>query len=438
MIMSDGPTEEELAVAAKYDVEPPNREPEGAAILGRIYTFLGRFVAYPSEAAHVAHVLWVAHTHLMGSWESTPRIAFLSPEPGSGKTRALEITELLVPRSVEAVNVTAAYLFRKVGDRDSMPTILFDEIDTVFGPKAKENEEIRGLLNAGHRRGAVAGRCVVRGKKIETEEIQAYCPVALAGLGGLPDTLLSRSVIIRMRRRAPDETVEPFRRRVHCREGWEIQDRIEKWAGGVSVAASKMWPDVPDGITDRNADIWEPLLTVADLAGGEWPERARRSAVALVADSKAGTPSLGIRLLADLRTVFGDRDAMGTEEVLEALCGLDEAPWAELVHGKPLNARGLAQRLRQYDIHSGNVRIANVILKGYKRADLGDVWNRYLSPSSNEFPSKEVGNLGVPPVEGATSATTATEEVDQLPIEEIAGLLDGEVIEEEENDHDAC
>ena len=107
----------------------------------------------------------------MGAWDSTPRIAFLSPEPGSGKTRAMEVTELLVPNPVAAVNVTPAYLFRKVGSEEGPPTILFDEIDTVFGPKAKEHEELRALLNSGHRRGAVAGRCVVRGKIIETEEI---------------------------------------------------------------------------------------------------------------------------------------------------------------------------------------------------------------------------------------------------------------------------
>ena len=201
--------------------------------MNAVHAFLGRFVAYPSEARTIAHTLWIAHTHLMDAWESTPRIAFLSPEPASGKTRALEISELLVPRPVEAVNVTPAYLFRKVGDDAGAPTILFDEIDTVFGPKAKDNEEIRGLLNAGHRRGAVAGRCVVRGKIVETEEIPAYCAVALAGLGDLPDTILSRSVIVRMRRRAPDERVEPYRRRVmrrrarNCATGWPT------WAASV-------------------------------------------------------------------------------------------------------------------------------------------------------------------------------------------------------------
>src|SRR4051794_35461197 len=153
--------------------------PSAAELLDDVHALLGRFVAYPSEAAHVAHTLWIVHAHLMEAWESTPRIAFLSPEPGSGKTRALEISELLVPRPVEAVNVRPAYLFRKVADEAGRPTILFDEIDTVFGPKAKDNEEIRGLLNAGHRRGAVAGRCSTRGKIVVTEEIPAYCAVAL-------------------------------------------------------------------------------------------------------------------------------------------------------------------------------------------------------------------------------------------------------------------
>lgn len=177
-------------------------DPSGDKVLNRVESYVSRFVAYPSEHARVAHVLWISHTHRMDSWESTPRIAFLSPEPGSGKSRALEVTEPLVPRPVHAVNTTPAYLFRKVSDPDGTPTILFDEIDTVFGPKAKENEEVRGLLNAGHRRGAVAGRCLVSGKVVMTEELPAYCAVALAGLDDLPDTLMSRcdmtpSVVIR-------------------------------------------------------------------------------------------------------------------------------------------------------------------------------------------------------------------------------------------------
>lgn len=392
-----------------FDPDDPHRqlwEPY-AGPLDEVSAFLGRFVAYPTTHARVAHTLWIVHTHLMDAWESTPRIAFLSPEPGSGKTRALEVSELLVPRPVEAVNVTPAYLFRKVGDPDGTPTILYDEIDTVFGPKAKDNEEIRGLLNAGHRRGAVAGRCVVRGKVVETEEIPAYCAVALAGLGNLPDTLLSRAVVIRMRRRAAGERIESYRRRVHGPDGWAIRTVVQEWAADVASTVADKWPDLPAGIEDRDADVWEPLLAVADVAGGAWPDRARVAAVALVAESKGSTPSLGVRLLVDLKVTFGDREVMSTDAILTALHHLDEAPWAEM-KGKPLNARGLANLLRQYGVRSKDVRDGEWHGKGYARADLHDPWSRYVSLSH---------------MESATSATSATE-----PMADWAGdLYDKEV-----------
>jgi antitoxin (DNA-binding transcriptional repressor) of toxin-antitoxin stability system len=385
-----------LAEFRPVQATPPPADP--AALLGDLHAFLGRFVAYPTADAHVAHTLWIAHTHFMDAWESTPRAAFLSPEPGSGKTRALEVSELLVPRPVEAINTTPAYLFRKVSDPGGAPTILYDEIDTLFGPKAKDNEEIRGMLNAGHRRGAMAGRCVVKGKVIETEELPAYCAVALAGLGDLPDTLLSRSVIIRMRRRAPGETVEPFRRRIHKEKGHALRDQLAVWAAAAMPAMNGSWPEMPDGIADRDADIWEALLAVADAAGGDWPTRARVAAVALVADSKAGSPSLGIRLLSDLRDIFGNEDAMSTEAIITALRELDEAPWNDL-KGKPLNPRGLAHRLRQYGVKSVNVRIGESVPKGYRREDLHDPWSRYLPPVADRVADEDS--------QSATSATAS-------------------------------
>ena len=369
-----------------------------AEILDAVHAFLGRFLIYPSKEAHDAHVLWIAHTHVMEAWESTPRIAFLSPEPASGKTRALEVAELLVPNPVEAINVSPAYLFRKVGSEDGPPTVLFDEIDTIFGPKAKENEEIRGLLNAGHRKGAVAGRCVLRGKIVETEEISAYCAVALAGLGWLPDTILSRSIVVRMRRRAPHESVIPFRRRVYADEGHKLRDRLTAWAAGAVDDMTMARPEMPAGIEDRNADVWEALLAIADAAGGDWPERARVAAVALVAAAAEREPSLGIKLLADLRDIFGSAEQMTTVAILDRLHALPESPWDDL-KGKSLNHRGLAFRLREYGVKSKNLSIGGEYgprPKGYTRADLHDAWARYLVPPP---PS---------PDRSATSATAAT------------------------------
>jgi hypothetical protein len=283
----------------------------------------------------------------------------------------------LVPNPVLAVNMTPAYLFRKIGSEEGA-TILYDEIDTVFGPKAKDNEEIRGLLNAGHRRGATAGRCVVKGKAIETEEIPAYAAVALAGLGWLPDTIMSRAVVIRMRRRHAGERVEEFRRRHAKAEGFEVRTKIETWAR--SRRGEIEWPDMPGEVQDRDADVWEPLIAVADAVGGSWPERARAAAVALVAESKEVEISLGIRLLADLRTVFGSEEQMTSREVVKALVDLDESPWGDL-KGKPLDERGLANRLRAYGVRSKTIRVGTATPKGYRREDLHDVWLRYLPPS---------------------------------------------------------
>jgi hypothetical protein len=378
----------------------------GDEILRDIEAFVSRFVAYPSEHCRVAHVLWLAHTHAMDAWESTPRLAFLSPEPGSGKSRALEVSELLVPRPVEAVNVSPAYLFRKVSDEAGRPTILYDEIDTIFGPKARENEELRGLLNAGHRRHSTAGRCVVRGKEVFTEELPAYCAVALAGLGDLPDTILTRSVIVKMRRRAPTEKVEPYRRRVHQFAAEQLRDRLEAWMATQELAMEQARPDMPEGVEDRAADVWEPLLAIADAAGGAWPSRARVAAVTLVTDAKESTPSLGVRLLQDLRQVFDEQDAtaLSTEIILRELCLIEEAPWGDL-RGKQLDARGLATRLRPYGIHRSTFRSGSMTCKGYQRTDLHDAWLRYLPPPPNASVTAVTAETGGRSVAHVTDVT---------------------------------
>ena len=360
-----------------------DESPTGHSVLDAIERFLARFVVYPSVHERRAHVLWIAHTWLMDCWESTPRIAFLSPEPGSGKSRALEVTEPLVPRPVHAVNTSPAYLFRKVSDEAGPPTILYDEIDTVFGPRAKDNEDIRGMLNAGHRKGATAGRCVVRGKQVFTEELPAYCAVALAGLDDLPDTIMSRSVVVRMRRRAPAEKVEPWRLRINGPEAARLKARLAAWTQNVAAELADVWPEMPAGIEDRNADIWEALLAVADMAGGRWPHDARESAVTLVTATQQTRPSIGVQLLADIRDVFTKmgEDKLPTEQLLRELNDLDESPWNSIRRGEPLDPRGLSTRLNKYGIGSKPQREGETVFKGYNRGQFLDAWSRYVPPA---------------------------------------------------------
>ncbi len=377
--------------------------PDGATLLDEVEAFHRRFNAFPTEAAYVAVALWDAHAHLIGCFDSTPRIAFLSPEPGSGKSRALEIVETLVPNSLMSVNASVSAMFRAVSDADALPTVLFDEVDTIFGPKAGDNEALRGFINAGHRRGWPVLRCVGDGSNQEAKKFETFCAVAMAGLGSLPDTILTRSVIIRMRRRAPNEKVESFRQRLHTQQGNALREQLSTWATGVREQVAGAWPEMPDGVDDRPADVWEPLLAVADAAGGNWPERARAACVELVnAAQEEDKDSLGIRLLSDLRdTVFCGSDRMPTAVILDMLNAMEDAPWGDY-NGKPLTARGLSKMLGEYvtgdnkPIKPRGIRTASGTPKGYYAEDLADAWTRYCPPP-----------LG----KSATSATAATPQV---------------------------
>ena len=108
---------------------------------------------------------------------------------------------------------------------------------------------------------------------------------------------------------------------------------------------------MPAGVEDRNADVWEALLGVADLAGGDWPNLSRRAATELVKAAREIEPSLNIRLLEDLRTIFEGEDSLSTKDVLARLCLLEDAPWNDL-KGKPITDRQLSQRLGAYGVKS--------------------------------------------------------------------------------------
>lgn len=357
------------------------RAMEGASALDRIEGFLRRFCAFPGEAELVAVTLWVAHTHLVTRFYTTPRLALLSPEPGSGKTRVLEILNLLVSSPMFSLSASPAAIFRTLGGKQV--TLLFDEVDTIWRSRGKEdsNEDLRALINAGYRRGATIPRCT--GPRHEVVEFPAFCATALAGLGDLPDTVMSRSVVVRMRPRAPHERVESFRSRQHEPEGNAIRQQLENWASVIAGFIGEDYPEMPDGVVDRQADLWEPLLAIADGAGTAWGTRARAACLVLCRQAGTRPISLGVRLLNDLRVIFGNAETMHTASILEHLnaCrGIDpDAPWADLF-GSGLNSRVMARILRSYNVAPIKVTINGQSLQGYRRSSFLEVWCRYLPP----------------------------------------------------------
>lgn len=349
----------------------------GHAILADVEAFVRRFCILPGEHAYIAVTLWAAHTHFVGELETTGRLAALSPEPGSGKTRVLEVLDTLTRNPLLALDLSMSAFFRIVADQQ--PTVLLDEADAIFTGKSKSEgtEDLRRVINNGYRVGAVVQR--VGGKdRDQVQSFPVFTPVAMAGLGSLPDTLLSRSVILRMKRRAPGERVEPWRDRLHRPVGEALGARMAEWA---SETGEMPYPTLPEGVHDRDADIWEPLVMVADAAGGDWPQRARAACLAFIAEKPQSAVSLGVRLLGDVREVWPeDSPVMSTADLIAALGDLDEAPWADL-YGEGLKPRKLAQLLGEYGAKSTDVRTPFGVRKGYRREDLWDAWHRYLSPS---------------------------------------------------------
>jgi hypothetical protein len=361
--------------ASIFDEYRPGRSPTG---LDSVVGFVRLFVSVTDfQACTIA--LWAAHTHAIDAFDCTPYLAVNSAEKQSGKTRLLEVLDLLTCESWLTGRVTAAVLIRKV--EAVRPTLLLDESDAAFGSEKEYAEALRGVLNTGYRRSGKASCCVGQGANVSYRDFQTFCPKAIAGIGKLPDTVADRSIPIRLRRAKRGETGK-FRRRMIEAEAQEIKTYLARWCAENIEKLRHMRPAIPEGLSDRQADCCEPLLAIADLAGGDWPTTARRALVALCAEAQDGDQSIGIRLLADIKVIFEERgvDRISSTDLVEALRAIETSPWAEWSHGKSLTAPKLARLLGRFEVMPGTIRMESKTLKGYYREDFQDAFSRYLPP----------------------------------------------------------
>ena len=225
-------------------------------------------------------------------------------------------------------------------------------------------------------------------------DFPVFCPVALAGIGKLPDTIRDRSIVVVLRRRSPAEHVEPYRARKIRTTGLLLGRRLAAWAHRNADVLADADPTMPPGIADRPADTWESVLAVADAAGGDWPDRARAACIKLNAVRADSDDSIGVRLLADIRDVFmGDR--VSSADLASKLAEIEESPWGDW-RGKAIDARWLARRLKPYGVAPTKIRMGEATARGYLVEDFHDVWSRYLP---------------TPPAETGTSGTSGTSQV---------------------------
>jgi putative DNA primase/helicase len=358
-------TKDESAALPHWKVEPSVDPVEGAALLNNLRQVFRRYIVLP-KGADIALPLWVLHAWTVDAGDISPLMVLVSPTKRCGKTSVLILLYFLTPRSELSSNITAPALFRYI--EDVRPTLLIDEADSFV----KDNEELRGILNSGHTKAAAN---VIRNIDNKPRRFSTWAPKALATIRAVADTLADRAIVVQLQRKPPTATVAPLRRR-DSEEFAALRSQAARWAIDNFDRLVVADPQLPNGLNDRASDNWRPLLAIADLAGGEWPQEARQAACLLSDEAQDG--AIGVELLKDIRMAFGDHEVIRSADLVAKLIADPERPWGEWKHGRPLTQKQLASLLVPFCITSGTVHPPGLPDgKGYRRADFEGPWRAY-------------------------------------------------------------
>ncbi|MCK0101188.1 DUF3631 domain-containing protein [Pseudohalocynthiibacter sp. F2068] len=383
MVNAKRPKETESDLPDPFEnVEPWPDGVDGAALLSDIRDVIQRHCVLP-EHSDVLMATWVLHAWTHDAADISPILAFVSPEKRCGKTTALSTIGVLAPKPMHNVNITTSVLFRVI--EKYCPTVLIDEGDTYL----TDNEELRGIVNGGHNRlSAYVWRSV--GDDHEPKQFKVWAPKCIAMIGKLPDTLEDRALVVPLRRKQAGEKVERFRAD-KLAEFVPLRRRAQRWADDNLMRLRGLDPAVPNALNDRAQDNARAICAIADLAGKGWPESVRSALVGLAKQNDDEPQSPGVLLLRDISEVIEAQKSsrIGSQELCEALCALEDAPWAEWWSGKPITSRRITTLLKPYGVIPRRDRFGSC----YWVADFADALNRYVSDT---------------PSETATSATSAT------------------------------
>ena len=382
-------TTEQANTLPHWNIEPVSEAVSGAELLDAIKAEFERYVVLPPHTA-VAIALWVMHTWAIAIADISPILALISPEKRCGKTTLLKLLNRLARRASLASNISTAALFRYI--ESEQPTLLIDEADTFL----RDNEEMRGVLNSGHsREAAFVIRC--EGDDMTPRRFSTWAPKAIACIKKLPSTLMDRSITVPMRRKLKTEKRPRYRDRDRD-EFRLIRSQALRWASDNETSLPHD-PAVPDALDDRSADNWRPLLAIANLARGEWPEVARKAALAL---SGVGDDTDGVRLLRDIKWIFdgkpGKEEDTGevilSEEAVDRLwsgvlvghlVAIEDSPWADWPK-KGFTQTVLATLLDPFEIRPTMIRIGAKTLRGYMLASFKEAFEAYLGDQEPATP----------------------------------------------------
>jgi putative DNA primase/helicase len=384
LVRAERPGDDDSKQGSAIAFPEPELWPEpvnGARLLDETAKAIRGYVVM-SDTARDTTSLWSLNSYLLDQSLVSPRLAITSPEKRCGKTTLLDVLGRLVLKALPTANVTPAAIFRVVEGYRLI--LLIDEADTFLRGK-NASDELRGVVNSGHRKGGSVLRTV--GDDHEPRSFSTYAACAIALIGRLPDTLHDRSVAIDLKRRLPSEQIAPFR---PDRAGQldVLARKAARWAKDNAGRIAEADPEMPKGIFNREADNWRPLLAIAYVAGGNWPKRARDALEA--AHAADDDESRLAMLLADVRAEFAARkpDQLPSASLAAALVEIEGRPWAEYRKGKPLTQNQLARLLKPLGITPELIWLPKEEKprRGYKLAQFKDAFERYLTPKGGFKP----------------------------------------------------
>lgn len=350
------------------EIEPWEEPVNGIEMLDVIYSVIQKHVILEPPAV-TATALWIVDTYCYDSFDILPKLGITSPEKRCGKTTLLRVSTGLVNKPLPASNISPPAVYRTI--EKHKPCLLIDEADTFL----KDNPELRGIINSGHTRWtAFIIRC--NPKTFEPERFSTWCPQAISLIGKLPDTSSDRAIAIKMKRKLTSEKVKRMTQ-AFDEEYRDLRRRIKRWEIDNAEALKNLTPVIPETDNDRAADNWLPLLSIAELAGGEWPDRARKAMLAIESVSNEETTKQ--ILLRDIKGIFDGCDRISSSELVKKLISIDEHPWADWKRGKPITQNSLATLLKPFEIFSKTIRSGSDTFRGYTLDQFTDAFRRYLS-----------------------------------------------------------
>ena len=345
-------------------------------LLDELSSMIKKYIVLDQQQADAA-ALWVALTWFIHHIDLAPLAIINAPEKACGKTQLLTVMGYMSYRPLPASNASSSAIFRAV--EKWSPTMLVDEADTFF----KDNPELHGMFNAGYLRGGYVLRSEASGDSFEPRMFSVFSAKAIAGIAlekHLPDATMSRGIVFNLRRKMPTESVSRLRHADRKLFGG-ITSKLARFADDYAQQVKHARPLLPESLSDRDQDNWEPLLAIAGCAGESWIKRATHAALTL-SHSGEKLVSTGNQLLADIQEVFEHKrvQKIRTVDLISALVKDDEKPWATYNRGNPISPRQLAKQLSAYGISSKTVRFSPYDTpKGFELSQFIDAFVRYLA-----------------------------------------------------------